>query len=351
MKKTFLLLLLTSVFISISPAIYSATIDVSIKDGVFQPRVLTINVGDTVKWTNWDTIFYGTIPHTTTSGTNCTHDGTGWDSGTLLTAQSFSFTFNAPGTYPYFCSMHCLSAGMTGTIIVGQSQAPVDFEGDGKTDIAIWRPSNGYWYIIRSSDGSNILTQWGAPNDIPVPGDYDGDGKTDVAVWTPQNGLWTIRRSSDGNITYFGWGEGEDVPVPGDYDRDGKTDIAVWRPSNGFWYVINSTTGTPTYTQLGISGDMVVPGDYDGDGKIDIAVWRPSNGCWYIINSSNGMITIVAWGGVPGDIPVPGDYDGDGKIDIAVWRPSNGDWYIIHSSGGTITYTQWGGGGDIPVSP
>jgi len=54
---------------------------------------------------------------------------------------------------------------------------------------------------------------WGASNDIPVPGDYDRDGKTDIAIWRPSNGYWYIIRSSDANITSTQWGAPNDVPV------------------------------------------------------------------------------------------------------------------------------------------
>jgi len=185
----------------------------------------------------------------------------------------------------------------------------INFDGDGKTDPAVWRPDSGVWYIQKSSDGGMLSPQWGLGSlgDVPVPGDYDGDGKTDPTVWRPDSGVWYIQKSSDGGMLSPQWGLGSlgDVPVPGNYDNDAKTDVAVWRPDSGTWYIQKSLDGGMLSPQWGMGslGDVPVPGDYDGDGKTDVAVWRPSTGTWFILRSSDGGMTSQQWG-MSGDKPV-----------------------------------------------
>ncbi len=221
------------------------------------------------------------------------------------------------------------------------SAAYVDFDGDGKTDISVFRPAEGNWYILKSSDNSFVAQNFGIATDQIAPGDYDGDGKTDITVY--RDGIWYVSRSSDGDFSIINFGLAGDIPQPGDYDGDGITDVAVYRPSAGTWYSQNSRDGFAA-VQFGIASDKAVASDFDGDGKFDPAVFR--EGTWYVLNSGGGVTTLQY--GLVDDKPVVGDYDGDGKSDIAVWRPSNGTWYRRLSSNGTDLIVHYGAAGDLP---
>jgi hypothetical protein len=233
-------------------------------------------------------------------------------------------------------------------------RAPFDFDGDGKTDIAIYRPGGpggGEWWYQRSSDSQVAALVFGAPTDTIVPADYTGDGLSDVAVFRPATSSWFILRSDNGTFYSFPFGSAGDVPMPADYDGDGKADAAVYRPSNSLWVILRSTDGQAQFTTFGTTGDQPVAADYDGDGKADVGIFRPSGGSgsaeWWIQRSTAGLLAVAF--GTSTDKAVPGDYTGDGKTDIAFYRPSNIYWFVLRSEDFSFYAFPWGQSDDTPV--
>ena len=181
---------------------------------------------------------------------------------------------------------------------------------------------------------------------LPLTTDYDGDDRSDIVVYRPSEGTWYIHGSS-GVTTSLQWGARTDIPAPGDYDGDSLADVAVFRPSTGTWFVLTSSSHfTQWYHEaLGVAGDVPVARDYDGDGATDLAVFRPSTAQWLMLGSHSHVVTSFAFG-MPGDIPVPADYDGVGHAQVAVYR--RGQWFINGTNG--VRYQPLPGDpSDLPV--
>jgi hypothetical protein len=231
----------------------------------------------------------------------------------------------------------------------------VDFDGDGKSDFSTARyNSQVVWRIFNSATGTLQETQWGNSTlgDFFAAGDYDGDGRADIAVF--RAGVWYIIESSTGNVRYEYFGQAGDVPTPNDFDRDGKSDLAVARSENGqrVWYVLRSSDNQDYSVQWGLSSDAFFTGraDWDGDGAADISVIRNESGqrVFYILRSSDRQLQIIRWG-LSSDLVKLGDYDGDGKTDAAVTRTLNGVkvFFILQSSNGAARYEYFGLPGDF----
>jgi hypothetical protein len=231
-----------------------------------------------------------------------------------------------------------------------------DYDGDGRTDLFVYRQSDRTFYTLNSLE-NNITAS------IPVGrgfndqlvnnlGDFDGDGRADRVMYTLDeinNITWNILQSDTNTVRTVRWGNfSTDAFQPADYDGDGKLDVAVMRRSTGVWYIIDSSTGNSRYEYWGAPGDLPMISDFDGDSKADLAVVRNQGGLlfWYIRNSTNGQMQAFQWG-VQGDsisIFFPIDIDNDGKHDAMVRRPVNGQvmHFIRRSSDGQMYSLAWG---------
>ena len=175
----------------------------------------------------------------------------------------------------------------------------LDFNGDRRSDWVVAREmGSGLTWLISSASGQTS-TGWGRRGDQTVPADYDGDGKTDLAVW--RAGTFYIRRSSDSGETVRPWGQaGDDATVVADYDGDGKADVAVYRPgAPSLWLVSRSGDGAPMQRAWGQQGDVAAPADYDGDGRADFAVKRGAPGsleATFYLQLSTGGRQEIPWG-------------------------------------------------------
>ncbi len=212
-----------------------------------------------------------------------------------------------------------------------------DFGGEGESELGVFRPATGQWFVQPSGGGASSST-FGALNlgDIPVPGDYDGTGRTELAVFRPATAQWFILGPSGVRVTTFGAPNLDDIPVPGDYDGTGRTELAVFRPATAQWFILGpggvrvTTFGAPNLD------DVPVPGDYDGTGRTELAVFRPATAQWFILGPGGVRVTTF---GAPNldDVPVPGDYDGTGRTELAVFRPATAQWFILGPSGVRVT--------------
>jgi len=202
----------------------------------------------------------------------------------IITGVTTTYNFGAPADSP-----------LTG-----------DFDNpqDGKSDLAVWNATQGF-RVISSVTGNTVTTSWGIAGDIPVPADFDGDGTTDYAVVRPSNGTWYVIGSKTGSSWSYSWTlTSGDIPVAGDFNGDGLADYAYFRPSNSTWYVAYNVVNYAYSMPWGINGDIPLGRDVDGDWATDLTVYRPSNSTFYTIESSTWTQKNVQWAPVGAPVPV-----------------------------------------------
>jgi len=288
-----------------------------------------------------------------------------------------------------------------------------DYFGTGKTQVAFFHPADGSWNIFGQDIFDSFIVDhpelfsnfvvtftFGQAGDIPVPGDYDGNGTTKPAFYRPSEGKLHIADVSFNvttNVatvaprppiglpgpTSFSSAQGDRVLPPGDYLGDGRILVGTFGVATGQWFIADQTGTTQrVIVGFGQHNDIPVPGDYDGSGTFQPVLFRPLDG-WHFwdlaLNTENQVLRpaslilgdiplppavyvkpgpnpgarttgvhrpgagtfiltdlignsreiSVVLPGASGDLPAPGAYDGagNGLVDAVVFRPTDGTWH------------------------
>lgn len=243
--------------------------------------------------------------------------------------------------------------------VSGQKRPAADFDGDGASDVVVWRPESGMWYVLPSASGfdfsAHYSVQWGLYGDKPVIGDIDGDGRSDFGVYRPGPGLWYWLKSESNytEASVIQWGLAEDEPHPADYDGDGKTDLAVYRRKAGQMYVLLSSGGfnrtaalagdanSVRVLQLSAGPTRVLTGDYTGDGRDEIVNIDAVQGYifWTMRTVHGEYISSSPWG-YEQDYALACDLDGDGaagRIAVRLMPQGHYEWFGATSQGPVVT--------------
>ena len=247
----------------------------------------------------------------------------------------------------------------------------LDFDGDGRTDLALYRegsrdiniaPQPSYWYFLNTNTAQTGAIHWGRTLDVPAPADYDADGKTDVGIhrwWHfdigDVNEYWLSKSTGGYDVLVYEWEPG--------YYKFNRNYIGDARAEVGQLYRVNISQDPtqPCYISIYFVGDFLdnrirktvgdacnviptpVPGDYDNDGHSEIAVFNNRVfKVWFPPYTSESAPAVTQFLDV--DYPVVGDYDGDGKTDFAGTKAQNGRWLwrIMQSSTGNVVEVSFG---------
>ena len=275
------------------------------------------------------------------------------------------------------------------------------------SNVGLYRPSTGAWYLIANATGlwqdcnvDRCVGSFGADTDLPLLGDWNGSGKLKLGVYDPSHKNWELdandssswqgcRQDSCLSFAVNPTSAEPEIPLVGSWDGAMKSGVGVYRlvtnPTTtkdkprtgnkstntlaGYWYFDRNGNGKwdgcstdLCYGPFGQSADVPVVGDWNGNGVAKIGVFTPQTGMWTLDYNGNGKADGCAidkcFGpfGATGDIPIVGDWSGTGTAKIGVFRSATGEWFLDMNGNG-----QWDGpaidkyiagfgqAGDLPV--
>lgn len=239
-----------------------------------------------------------------------------------------------------FSSQHFASGAQPILGTVGWRPVPGDYDGDGKTDIAVVNKTGTWWILMSDSAYQPVVANFGGAGAGPAQADYDGDGTTDLAYYKKSSGEWGILYSGSSQAVTTVWGGPGYIPASADFDGDGKADLCLYKEATGTWKILLSSIGNQEVSTIwGGPGCQAVPVDFDNDGRADLCIYNKTTGEWQALISGDGYAPIsFSWGNAASK-PVPADYDGDGRVDPMVYADSTSFWAGMFSS------SRYAGGG------
>jgi len=263
----------------------------------------------------------------------------------------------------------------SGVMADWQPLSPIDTAG-------VYRPSTGQWFLRTSNSGAaltGVVTFGGQPGDLPVTGDFNGDGRTDIGIY--RNGtflLATIKTTfpcfacpatlTAEQFATIPFGQPGDLPIAGDWDGDTIDDLGVFHPDDVGTFILRVkhltfTQACPTCARVpvitfvaeshsfGTRGDLPVTGDWDNDRFDTYGVFHPATATFLFTNDLVEANLIIPTFGTTTDRPVSGDWLGHFGDSIGVFRPGSATWFLASHLGSSadISFT-FGSSGDLPVS-
>ncbi len=244
-RKNILIIAFVFTLASITPAVLAggggapSTTQVSIAGFAFSSNNTTINIADSVKWTNQDA-----TTHTVTD----TGGPESYDSGNLVNGDTFTFTFNMPGDYPYACNIHPSMTGVVHVIDPGagsggnNSGNETGDNGTSNVTMMIWMPEGVP--LLTSFDIDNTSNAWQASvigfNALSMTYEFTDDPSLGIFI----NSIGGLSSDvSDDDPAYWYWSlylmnaSGGYVESPVGVSSVNVSDVMnfAWVATNGSW--------------------------------------------------------------------------------------------------------------------